>query len=63
MNYANSDHNFTNIHHKMRQTSTNMADFNIKFLSDYKELGNKTCIYKNLLTVAIKLPSNFQIRT
>ena len=47
---------FADVHHEMRQASTNMADFftnfNLEFLSNYKEFSHKTYIYKKVLTRA-----------
>ena len=52
---------FADIHHKMRRASTNMADFftnfNLKFLSDYSELGINTYIFEKVLILPLKLLS------
>ena len=49
------------IHHKMRQESTNMADFltkfKLEFLSDHNELGINTYIFKKVFILPLKLPS------
>ena len=58
---------FTNIHHDMRWVSRNMADFftnfNLEFLSNYKELGNKTYIFKQVCILSLRLLSWIWKRT
>ena len=52
---------FADIHHKMRQASTNMADFltnfNLEFLSDYNELSINTYIFEKVFILPLKLLS------
>ena len=47
---------FADINHETRWASTNMpnflTNFNLEFLSNYKEFSHKTYIYKKVLTSA-----------